>query len=137
MRLIVATTRHTPYPRKTTARAAFDAALEEAHQAGADDAVLLTTAGLVAEGTVWNLFWWEDDGVGTPPLSLGILPGVGRDRVRDLVSVTERAVGVDELRSKSLFAINAVRGVIAIASFEGMGIPPDARTAELGARFWP
>lgn len=137
LRLVIARTPHAPYPRKTTARSVFDAALAEARGMGADDALLLTADGVVAEGTVWNLFWWEDDGPVTPPASLGILPGVARERVFDLVTVRERSVKRADLGGRSLFATNAVRGVIAIATLDGLPVPRDDRTAALAARFWP
>lgn len=138
LRVAVVRTRHPSYPRKTTNRTAFDAALREAHDAGADDALLLTADGIVAEGTIWNLFWWEDGGrAGTPSPSLGILPGIGRERVGELVAVTERGLPVADLRGRSLFATNAVRGVIEIASLDGTALPPDPRTRALAARFWP
>jgi len=137
LRLSLASTPHAPYPRKTTARAVFDAAFAEARAAGADDALLITVDGAVAEGTVWNLFWWEDRGLVTPPLSLGILPGVARERVKELVEVTERVVEPAELRGRSLFGTNAVRGIIEIATLAGETVPRDDRTAALVDRFWP
>ncbi len=137
LRVMVAATRHTPYPRKTTARAAFDAAQAEARAAGTDDALLLTADGMVGEGTVWNLFWWDGAALVTPSLDVGVLPGVARERVRELVRVTERAVPLAALTGRSLFATNAVRGVFEIASLNGTAVPRDERTAALAARFWP
>ena len=137
LQVVVATTPHLPYPHKTTSRSAFAAAAAEARAAGADDALLLTAEGTVAEGTVWSLFWWEPEGLATPALSLGILPGIGRERIGEIVPATERAVRVDALSGRSLFATNAVRGVIEIATLNGEAVPRDARTASLAARFWP
>jgi branched-subunit amino acid aminotransferase/4-amino-4-deoxychorismate lyase len=134
--LVLAATRHQPYPHKITARTVFDAALAEARAAGVDDALLATPDGLVAEGTAWNIFWWEGDRPATPSLSLGILPGVGRRRVMELTSVVERSCRPSELAGHSLFATNAVRGVIPIARVGQRPVPVDARTEELGRRFW-
>lgn len=134
--LVLAATPHQPYPHKITARAVFDAALAEARAADVDDALLVTTDGLVAEGTTWNIFWWEEDRPATPSLSLGILPGVGRRRVMELTPVVERSCRPSELAGRSLFATNAVRGVIPIARVGQSPVPVDARTAELSRRFW-
>ena len=84
-RVIVSTRAHASYPHKTTARAVFDAAAAEARAAGADDALLLTAEGFVAEGTVWAVCWWEGEGLRAPALDLGILPGLGRARVGETV----------------------------------------------------
>ena len=135
--VIVAPTRHVPYPFKVTERSAFVAAQSEARAAGADDALLVTPSGLVAEGTVWSIFWWEGDRLTTPPLALGVLPGVGRARALELEPVVERECTHAELARRSAFAINAVRGVVPITRLAGALLPEDPRTARLAERFWP
>jgi len=135
--VIVAITRHVAYPFKVTERSAFEAAQSEARAAGADDALLLTASGLVAEGTVWSIFWWEGGRLATPPLALGVLPGVGRARVLELEPAVERERTPVELRGRSAFAINAARGVVPIARLAGEPMPDHPRTARLAERFWP
>ena len=56
----------------------------EADAAGADEALLLNTAGRVVEGTTSNLFWVNKETVCTPPLAAGILPGVTREVVLEI-----------------------------------------------------
>ena len=136
-RVIVAAEPHRPYLHKTTDRRTFEVAAAEAQAAGADDALLLTPEGWVAEGTVWSLFWWEGDRLLTPALDLGILPGIGRARVGELATVEEGKWRVEELQGRSLFLANAVRGVVAIASLAGGKVPPDRRTEEIAQGFWP
>ncbi len=136
--VIVASEHHIPYPHKTTKRDRFEDALEEADGAGADDALLLTAEGCVAEGTVWNLFWWEGDRLRTPSLDLGILPGIGRARVLELANqVDEGRYPREALARTSLFLTNAVRGIVPIATLDGAPVPSDRRTAELARNFWP
>src|SRR6266702_7769529 len=136
--VITASEPHAPYPHKTTARDCFVDAADEAEVAEADDALLLTHAGGVAEGTVWSLFWWDGDALRTPALDLGILPGIGRARVLELVKhVVQGRYPAQELAGKSLFLTNAVRGIVPIASLDGGAVPADRRTAELAQRFWP
>ena len=53
-------------------------ALREAHEAGADDAILLDLGGRVTEGTTSNVFFVRHGVLVTPPLSLGMLEGVTR-----------------------------------------------------------
>lgn len=135
--VIIAAVPHAPYPHKTTARARFEEAHAEAQRAGADDALLVTASGHVAEGTVWSLFWWDGDELCTPATDLGILPGVGRARVLELAVVVEVRVTLASFAGRSLFLVNAVRGIVPIGSFRGRDVPLDARTAELSHRFWP
>jgi branched-subunit amino acid aminotransferase/4-amino-4-deoxychorismate lyase len=136
--VIAASQPHQPYRHKTTERDCFLDARDEAERAEADDALLLTHDGFVAEGTVWNVFWWDGDILRTPALDLGILPGIGRARVLELVpTVDQGRYARPQVAGKSLFLTNAVRGVVPIASLDGSPTPPDPRTAELAARFWP
>jgi branched-chain amino acid aminotransferase len=53
-------------------------ALREAHEAGADDAILLDLKGRVTEGTTSNVFFVQRGVLVTPPLALGMLEGVTR-----------------------------------------------------------
>lgn len=134
--IVVSREVHAPYPHKTTRRDQFGRAFASARRVGADDAVLLTPEGYVAEGTAWNLFWWNKDDLCTPAGDLGILCGIGRQRVMELTPVQEVRAPVTGLAGRSLFLVNAVRGVVDIAAFEGRPVSRDPRTAELAAAFW-
>lgn len=136
--VITASPPHQPYPHKTTQRDCFVVAAREAEAARADDALLLTGEGIVAEGTTWSVYWWDGDRLCTPALELGILPGIARGRVLDLVPEAEQGrYPGDALAGKSLFLTNAVRGVVTLASLDGRPVPPDPRTVALAQRFWP
>ncbi len=141
--VITASAAHRPYPHKTAERTCFTTAAAEAVAAGANDALLLTEDGWVAEGTVWSVFWWEkgegEDQLRTPTLELRILPGIGRQRVLELGVGRVPKQGRHAraaLTGKSLFLTNAVRGVVPIATLDGAPVPHDVRTLELAARFW-
>jgi branched-subunit amino acid aminotransferase/4-amino-4-deoxychorismate lyase len=111
--------------------------MEEARARGADDAVLLTAGGHVAEAAIWAVFWWEGDRVCAPTLSLGVLPSVARARVEELTGgIYERRVGLDEIRGTPLFVGNAVRGLIEVARFDGDKCPSHPTFADLAGRFW-
>jgi len=135
--VITASEPHEPYPHKTTRRDCFIDAAVEAEVAEADDALLLTHDGQVAEGTAWSVFWWDGDRLRTPAIGIGILPGIGRERVLELEEkVEEGRYPRGALDGKSAFLTNAVRGVVAIASLDGKPVPADKRTAALAKRFW-
>ncbi len=135
--LMVAHDVHHPYPHKTTRREQFGRALANARRAGANDSVLVTADGFVAEGTAWNLFWWENGELRTPAADLGILPGLGRTRIMELTAVKEERVPVAALAGRSLFLVNAVRGIVEIAALGAAQVPRDPRTVELASSFWP
>jgi branched-subunit amino acid aminotransferase/4-amino-4-deoxychorismate lyase len=137
--VIVSSEPHAPYRHKTTDRGPFGRAFAAARRVGADDALLVTSRAYVAEGTAWSIFWWDRTGdcLCTPALELGILPSVGRARVLELAETQEVRLPVSSLSGRSLFLVNAVRGVVEIGSFQGKSVPRDPRTAELSRRFWP
>ncbi|HEX2220048.1 MAG TPA: aminotransferase class IV [Gemmatimonadales bacterium] len=136
--LIQATVVHRPYPHKTTERRQFDHALAEARTAGADDAVLLTQGGYVAECALWGLFWWEGGRLCAPSLELGVLPGVARARLEELTGgIAARRVKPGDLEGRSPFVANAARGVVPVANLAGRPVPQDPGTPRLSDMFWP
>src|SRR6267378_2183714 len=135
--IVVSDEVHRPYPYKTTRREQFGRALANARRIGAHDALLVTANGSVAEGTTWNLFWWENGSLCTPAADLGIFPGLGRTRIMEMSDVKEERVPVAALAGHSLFIANAVRGIVEIAVLEGASVPRDPRTTELSSAFWP
>ncbi len=138
VRLLTAKVVHRPYPHKLVDRERFDRALADAKAAGADDGLLLTVGGQVAETAIWGVFWWEDGQVAAPALEIGILPGVARARIAELVGdIAERKATLEEIRGRTLFVANAVRGVVPVASLDGTTMPESAETDALARRFWP
>jgi branched-subunit amino acid aminotransferase/4-amino-4-deoxychorismate lyase len=138
VKLIVSRVAHHPYPHKTTDRAQFDRALDKARGAEADDALLLTPGGFVAEAAIWSVLWWDNRTLCAPALDMGILPGVGRARVTELAGkVEERRTSWKELKGASLFLVNAVRGVVKVSAVQDERVPPSSETDALAAQFWP
>ena len=135
--LVIAAEAHAGSPLKTTERDLFDRVTIAARAAGADDGVLLAE-GVVAEAGRWTLLWWEGDHLAGPPLSLGILDSVARERIRQLAGEIEsRAVSPAQLHGVPIFAANAARGIVRVARFDGHQVPESPRTSELAAHFWP
>jgi branched-subunit amino acid aminotransferase/4-amino-4-deoxychorismate lyase len=138
VKLVTSRIKHTPYRDKTTDRGQFDAALAEAHAVGADEALMLTEEGMVAECSMFALFWWEGNRLCTPALSLGVLPSVSRMRIAEVLGgVTERELSRDRLPAAGVFVANAVRGIVSVTSLDGVSCPESPATADLRARFWP
>ncbi|HEV8123448.1 MAG TPA: aminotransferase class IV [Gemmatimonadales bacterium] len=137
VRLITARVAHKPYPFKTTDRACFAEAKSEADSANVHDAVLLTPQGWVAEGTIWSLCWWEMNLLAAPALALGVLPGIGRARLKALRGhIVERKVTRRALSGVPVFLVNAARGIVEVESWDGERVPRHPETARLAAQFW-
>jgi branched-subunit amino acid aminotransferase/4-amino-4-deoxychorismate lyase len=129
---------HPGYPHKTDRRAAFEAALREAEGHGAGEALLLSRTGWIAEGSYTTVLWWEDHGLAAPPLELGILPSIARERIAALAGgLTEMRATPGDLRGRAIFLANAARGIMEVVSLQGESVRQDPRTAALAARFWP
>jgi branched-subunit amino acid aminotransferase/4-amino-4-deoxychorismate lyase len=142
VRLITSTVVHTGYPVKTTDREMFDRARAEAQERGADEGVLLTPHGYVAEGSLFAIGWFEGGKLRVPSLDLGILPSIGRARAievaRELgIEVEEGGFGRELLDGRPAWITTAVRGVIAVAELDGVEVPQDERTQALAGGFWP
>lgn len=99
---------------KTTARAAYDAALAEiTGQPEIFDVVFLNERGEVAEGARSNVFVERDGVLLTPPLSSGALPGVLRAELLAAGQAREAVLYPADLASGFLLG-NALRGLISV-----------------------
>jgi branched-chain amino acid aminotransferase len=100
-------------------------AAHQAKEAGVAEALLLNTAGFLAEGTNTNVFLVKDGRLMTPSLDCGILSGVTREMVLDVASSegipceqgryrAETILGADEI-----FLTSTTREILPVASLEG------------------
>jgi branched-chain amino acid aminotransferase len=103
-------------------------AVRNARLAGADDALLIGAHGELLEGATSSAFLARRGELLTPPLSLGILPGITRERVlacahRAGLAARESLLTVhDAYRAEELFLTSSVRGVISVVSVDGLAI---------------
>jgi aminodeoxychorismate lyase len=93
---------------KTCSKAAYIAARAEAEGRGVEEALLLNTAGHLAEAASANLFWVEQGCLRTPPLSAGVLPGITRALVLELGKELGVPTGECTGTLKTLFAAEGV-----------------------------
>ena len=94
---------------KTSRRAHYDSL--QPTDASVFDTVLYNEDGEITEGTRGNLAMLLDGRWVTPPLSSGLLPGVGRAVALDEGRVVERPVRLDDLaRVQGWAFVNSLRG---------------------------
>ncbi len=100
-------------------------AREEGRRAGADEALLLNTRGLLAEASTANLFIARDGELATPPVSDGALPGITRGAVLELardagIAAREASLTLDDpYQASEAFLTNAIAGVLPVVSVDG------------------
>lgn len=83
-------------------------AKQEALRAGFDEAIMLNESGTLSEGSGMNLFIVNDDVVYTPPESSGILAGITRDSVVQLLHREGIEVREIDLARGSLYTAEEV-----------------------------
>lgn len=83
-------------------------AKQEALAAGHDEAIMLNDAGSVSEGSGMNLFLVSNDVVYTPPVSSGILEGITRNSVIELLQGDGVEVVEVDLARGSLYVADEI-----------------------------
>lgn len=118
--------RRTGPAHKTLAYLDHVLARELAAAAGADEALRLGADGDVVECATSNVFIVASGAVTTPPVEIGILPGVTRARVIAAcaalgIGCTERRLSPQDVHeANEIFVTSAVRGVVPITRLDGV-----------------
>ena len=92
---------------KSSHRAQYDAA-RASLPPGRDEAILLNERDEVCDGTITTLFFDRGQGLRTPPLTCGLLPGV----LRAEVAAPEEILLARDLPNVRLWVGNSLRGLI-------------------------
>jgi len=101
---------HDPFVRhKTTHRALYDQARKLVP--GIDDVLLWNARGELTESTIANVVLELDGEWVTPPVTSGLLPGVGRRLLLESGRARERLISTSDLkRATGLALVNSLRG---------------------------
>ena len=91
---------------KSTNRSAYDAARANL-PVGVDEVIFQNESGQVCDGTITTLFFDRGNGLRTPPLQCGLLPGV----LRAEMNVPEEVLMVEDLPNLRLWVGNSLRGL--------------------------
>ncbi len=97
---------------KSSDRHFYEAALDVARGAGAQEALLIRDDGLLTEGSFTNLFVERDGKLLTPPASLGLLPGVLRRSLIESGRAVEAELTMADLEH-GFFIGNSLRALMA------------------------
>lgn len=102
---------------KSCSAMVYHLAMQQARQHGWDDALVLNTAGNVAESAIANVFWVKDGQLYTPPLSEACVAGVMRRHLLDVApGILQKPLSPSELEAADgLFLTNAIRGISWVA----------------------
>ncbi len=122
---------------KTSCKLTNVLAKAEAEEQGADEALMLTEEGFVAQGASSNLFWMEDETICTAPLATGILPGITRSVVVDLcrdtgIPVREELRRAENIRG-GMFATLSSFGLVPVSHLDKRPLEASARVEQLRA----
>ena len=133
---------HRAYPVKSEDRLPFDRAIAEAEAADADEPLLLTADGLVAEAARFALIWLDDGVLRYPAADLGVLPSLGLRRAQEVAGAMGIAAGPARvpraaLDGQPVWLVNAARGLVPVDTLDGQPVPPSEGLAGVAARFWP
>lgn len=99
-----------------------------AQEAGADEAILTNTMGRIVEGATTNLFFHDGEKYLTPPLEEGIIPGVTRQvlvdmMVKNRLGCEERPITeTDLMNAKEAFLTNSIKEVMPMTQVNGKPI---------------
>jgi len=100
----------------------------EAIRAGADEAIMLNTRGLIAEGTTDNVLLARNGALLSPPASDGALEGITRGVVFELarelgIPVREESLGTYDLRvADEVILVGTGAGLVAVRSVDGRAL---------------
>ena len=96
---------------KTTRRELYDTT-RAALPPGVDEVIFANERGEMTEGTITNLFFDAGDGLCTPPLACGLLPGILREELLETGRAREEVLPAAALPNVRLWCGNALRGLI-------------------------
>lgn len=98
---------------------------KKAADAGAKEALIMTSDGDIIEGATSNLFWFENGVLNTVPVEAGILAGITRAHVLKAAAglgwSTRMRVPklADLLRAEAVFITSSIREILAVVRIDG------------------
>ena len=99
---------------------------------GADEAVLLSESGHIADGALSSIMWWEGDTLCAPDESTKWLPSITRELVLDLASqagfdVKFKGARPEDLAGCEVWSLSALQGIRAVTDWNGVNVAQPSR----------
>ncbi len=96
---------------------------------GADEAVLLTEDGFIADGALSSIVWWEKETLVGPDDTTPWLPSITRGLVFELAvqagyQTSQRRAKPAELAGCEVWSLSALQGIRSVEAWEGVEIAP-------------
>lgn len=96
---------------------------------GADETVLLTEDGFIADGALSSIVWWENETLVGPDETTPWLPSITRELVFELASqagyqTSQRKARPAELAGCEVWSLSALQGIRAVEAWEGVAVRP-------------
>ena len=126
---------------KTTSKILHVFARIEAHERGADEALLLNTNGEVAETAGGNIFWVYQNSICTVPTGRGVLPGIPRAVVLEIcqalgLETSKRVIKPQHLRNaEGIYITQSVLGNVPVVAFDGEAVAPSPLVDQLATAY--
>ena len=126
---------------KTLSYAPNVAATRRAQLESYDDALLMTTEGLMLEGPTFSVAWVIDGVIETPTLEMGILDSITRQVVLDLandfgLTVLKGSWGLERLEAATeMMALSTIREVQSVGAVGDLSFEPGPVTEMLSEAF--
>ena len=126
---------------KTTSKILHVFARIEAHERGADEALLLNTNGEVAESAGGNIFWVYQNSICTVPTGRGVLPGITRAVVLEIcqaigLPTSKRVIKPQHLRNaEGIFVTQSVLGIVPVVAFDGEAVAPSPLVDQIATAY--
>ncbi len=99
-------------------------ARKEVKLKGGDEGLILNIFGNVAEGTVSNIFMIDNERIYTPPLNVGLFPGIIRGVLLEEIKkmgyyIFEKVITLNELKNADeVFITNSLMGVMPVVKID-------------------
>ena len=83
---------------------------------GADEAVILSESGHIADGALSSIVWWRDDVLCAPDDSTNWLPSITRELVFELANQTGHSVSLErakpsDLQGCEVWSLSSLQGI--------------------------
>jgi len=92
---------------------------------GADEAVILSPSGHIADGALSSIVWWEDETLCAPDDNTNWLPSITRDLVFELASqagykTSTKSARPEELTGLEIWSLSALQGIRGVTAWQGL-----------------